>query len=184
MVIPDEGDVLFEDQSIKNRFAYRQKVSHVPQIAHFPENLTALELIKMIKDIRTGVTRERELIQLFDLKKELEKKMNNLSGGNLQKVNLLLGLMYDCPLIVLDEPSTGLDPLSLQNLKRWLRREKETGKLILITTHIMSFVEEVADHIIFLLDGKIYFKGNLEDLLAQEGQDQLEKAIANILRKS
>lgn len=182
MVLPDTGEILFRGNSVLGKYAYRDQVCHVPQTPHFPENLTGYELMQMVKDLRSGDTREDELIHLFNLEKELGKKMSSLSGGNLQKINLLLGLLYDCPLIVLDEPSTGLDPLSLQNLKTWLLKERDQGKLVLFTTHIMSFVEEIADHIIFLLDGNIYFNGKLVDLLKQERQSQLEKAIANILR--
>ena len=109
--------------------------------------------------------------------------MGTLSGGNRQKVNLLLAFMYDSPIIILDEPSTGLDPLALINLKKFLREEKERGKLVLINTHIISFVEELADNIVFILDGKIYFDGSQEQLLSERGENSLEYAIADILRK-
>ena len=62
--------------------------------------------------------------------------------------------------------------------------EKEKGKTILVTSHIISFVEEVADQIVFLLDGKIYFKGTLSELKTQTGQSDLEHAIANILTEN
>lgn len=182
MVLPSYGDIIFKGASILGEFQYRDQVAHVPQIASFPTNLTPRELILMLKDIRPGQTRHEELIDLFDLKGEMNKKMSNLSGGNRQKVNLLLGLMYEAPLIILDEPSSGLDPLSLQNLKKWLRMERAKGTLIIITTHIMGFVEEVADQVIFLLDGSIYFHGDLQTLKTQEDAQGLEEAIANILR--
>ncbi|NND06863.1 MAG: ABC transporter ATP-binding protein [Saprospiraceae bacterium] len=182
MVLPDSGDIRINGSSILHKYNYRDQVCHVPQTPHFPENLTGHELIQMVRDLRSGVTRENDLIQLFNLKHELDKKMSRLSGGNLQKLNLLLGLLYDCPLIILDEPSTGLDPLSLQNLKAWLLQERDHGKLILFTTHIMSFVEDIADHIIFLLDGTIYFNGQLQELLRHEQEEKLERAIANILK--
>ena len=107
--------------------------------------------------------------------------MNTLSGGNRQKINLLLALMYDNPVLILDEPSTGLDPLSLIHLKKHLLIEKDRGKKIIITTHIMSFVEEMADHIVFLLDGKIYFDGALKKLIHECQTEKLEEAIAQIL---
>ena len=108
--------------------------------------------------------------------------MGTLSGGNKQKVNLLLSLMFDNPLLILDEPTSGLDPLAIINLKQYLRSEKEKGKLILVTTHIMSFVEELADHVIFLLEGNIYFDGSLDNLMSSHRADSLELAIAKILK--
>ena len=108
--------------------------------------------------------------------------MGHLSGGNRQKVNLLLGLMYDVPVIILDEPSNGLDPLSYLNLKRFLKMEAERGKQILITTHLMSFVEELANYIVFLLEGKVYFDGTQKELLKRQHEQNLEEAIASILK--
>jgi len=182
LVLPDFGNIYFQDEEVIKKFEYRNQISHLPQIARFPQNLTAAEIIRMIKDLRPGNTREDFFIELFDLEKELDKKMSTLSGGNRQKVNLLLALMYDNPVIILDEPGTGLDPLALINLKEYLLKEKARGKLILITTHIMSFVEEMADNIVFLLEGNIYFDGSQQELLSKHGELSLEHAIANILR--
>lgn len=181
MVLPDKGDILHQGASVLGRHAYRNDISYIAQAARFPAQLTSLELIHMIKDLRPGETRESTLIDLLNLSDELEKPMSKLSGGNHQKINLLLGLMYDSPLLIMDEPSTGLDPLSLQNLKSFIRQERDRGKLIIITTHIMSLVEEIAEFVLFLLDGQIYFQGRLHELLLQEKEDRLEPAIANIL---
>ena len=91
--------------------------------------------------------------------------------------------MFDSDLIILDEPTTGLDPISLIYLKELIQNEKAKGKTILITTHSMSFVNEVANEIVFLLDGKIYFRGSIEELKAQTNNDNLEQAIANLISK-
>jgi Cu-processing system ATP-binding protein len=86
--------------------------------------------------------------------------------------------------VILDEPTTGLDPISLIRLKDLITKEKEKGKTILITSHIMSFVEEVADEIVFLLEGKIYFKGTISELKSKTEQPDFEHAIASILTES
>jgi len=91
--------------------------------------------------------------------------------------------MFDSDLIILDEPTTGLDPIALIHLKELIEKEKAKGKTILITTHIMSFVDEMADEIVFLLDGKIYFKGSVEALKAQTNKTNLEHAIAHLISK-
>ena len=181
LVFADKGEITFKNKSTLNQFQYRNEISHLPQIARFPENLTTRELITMIKDLRKGKTKEDYFIKMFGLEIELDKKMVNLSGGTRQKVNIMLALMYDNPVIILDEPSTGLDPLALINLKAYLLKERDKGKLILITTHIMSFVEEIADDIAFLLEGHVYFYGPLAELLKIEEEVNLERAIAHIL---
>jgi Cu-processing system ATP-binding protein len=182
MVIPNSGNIQFKNESILGQHLYRSEISHVPQIVYFPENLTPRELIQMAKDLRPGKTREANFIELFELSSEMNKKMSTLSGGTRQKINLLLGLMHDNQVIVLDEPSNGLDPVSFLNLKSFLKQEGK-NKQILITTHTMSFVEEIADSIVFLLNGQIYFQGKLTDLLAQEDRSNLEAAIANIIQQ-
>ena len=183
MVIPNKGDILFEGKSVLKKWEYRNNLNYLPQIANFPPNLSVIELINMVKNLRPKNSNEQELIQLFGLNSFLNKKLGNLSGGTKQKVNLVLTFMFDSDLIILDEPTTGLDPISLIHLKELIQKEKEKGKTILITTHIMSFVNEVADEIVFLLDGKIYFKGSIDALKKQTNNNNLEHAIANLISK-
>ncbi len=181
MVIPQSGTILIENKPIKNQWEYRNNLNYLPQIAQFPENLTVEELIGMIKNLRGQTANDKELIELFGLASFMDKKLGNLSGGTKQKVNLVLAFMFNCPLIILDEPTTGLDPVSLINLKGLINKEKEAGKTILITTHIMDFVDTMADEIVFLLEGKIYFKGTVAELKKKSTQNDLEHAIATIL---
>jgi len=183
MVIPDKGDIKIEGSSVLKQSKYRNNINYLPQIANFPANLTVKELIKMVKNLRPKVAHDKALIELFDLEPFLDKKLGNLSGGTKQKVNIVLTFMFESDLIILDEPTTGLDPISLIRLKEIIHREKEKGKTILITTHIMSFVEEIADEIVFLLDGEIYFKGTSKELKERTGQKDLEHAIANLIAK-
>ena len=181
MVIPNKGSILINDINILKTHQYRNDIDYLPQIANFPSNLTVQELLNMIKNLRKKPTGDLELLTAFGLDSFLDQKLGNLSGGTRQKVNLVLAFMFDSELIILDEPTTGLDPVSLIYLKQVIQREKKKGKTILITSHIMSFVEEVADEIVFLLDGKIYFKGSIKKLQEQTKQQNLEQAIAIIL---
>ena len=83
---------------------------------------------------------------------------------------------------ILDEPTSGLDPIALLQLKKIILSEKANGKTIIITSHIMNFVEEMSDEIVFLLDGKIYFQGSISELKSRTQQKDLEHAIASILK--
>lgn len=180
MVIPDKGTISVMDTSIKNGWKYRKEINYLPQIANFPGNLKVQELIDMIKDVRQRPSGEEKLIDRFGLEPFLDKKLTNLSGGTKQKVNLVLAFMFDSPLIILDEPTNGLDPLALIRLKELIAEEKAKGKTFLITSHIMQFVEEVSDEIVYLLEGCIYFKGNIPELKAKTGETNFERAIAAI----
>jgi Cu-processing system ATP-binding protein len=181
MVIPNKGTITVLGENIKKNSDYRHKIDYLPQIANFPSNLRVKELIKMIKDLRKPTDEDERLIQLFRLEPFLDKKLGQLSGGTKQKVNLVLTFMFDSPLVILDEPTTGLDPISLIRLKDLIKAEKTKGKTILITSHIMSFVEEISDEIVFILEGKIYFKGSIQKLKTKTNQPDFEHAIASIL---
>lgn len=184
MVIPDSGEISIQGTSVLKKWAYRNEIDYLPQIANFPANLSVIELIEMVKNLRPKPANEKELIQLFELEPYLQKKLGNLSGGTKQKVNLVLTFMFDSNLIILDEPTNGLDPVSLIRLKKLIDEEKKKGKTILVTTHIMGLVEEIADEIVFLLDGSIYFKGTVKELKGKTNQTDLEHAIANIITRA
>lgn len=182
MVLPQAGDIRINNETVIRKWQHRNQIGYLPQIARFPDNLTVKEVIQMVKTIRAQPAFELTLIDRFGLKGFLNKKLGNLSGGTRQKVNIVLTFMFESDLYILDEPTAGLDPVALIQLKDLIREEKDKGKTFLITTHIMNLVEELSDEIVFLLDGNIYFKGTLEELKQTTGQQDLEHAIAQILQ--
>jgi Cu-processing system ATP-binding protein len=183
MVLPDGGDILFNSEKLKDHWLYRDQISYLPQIARFPDNLRVRELLAMVKDLRQGRPANAErYIELFELEPHLDKRLGNLSGGTKQKVNLTLAFMFDCPMLIFDEPTAGLDPIARIKFKELLREARHAGKQIIITTHIMSLVEELADEIVFLLEGQIFFRGSVKDLEDRCGERNLERAIAKIMQ--
>jgi Cu-processing system ATP-binding protein len=184
MVIPDQGEISINGESVLGKWEYRNKLNYLPQIANFPPNLTVHELLGMVREMRPKESNQDSLISLFGLEEFLPKKLGHLSGGTKQKVNLVLTFMFDSELIILDEPTTGLDPIALIHLKELIQKEKSKGKTILITTHIMSLVEEIAEEIVFLLDGKIHFRGSVTALKAQAKESNLERAIAHLMSET
>lgn len=180
MVIPNQGTITISGENIRNKWKYLRDIEYLPQIANFPNNLKVWELIRMIKDLHQQPSKEEKLIALFGLEPFLDRKLSTLSGGTKQKVNIVMTFMFDGPLIILDEPTTGLDPAALIQLKQLIQEEKSNGKTILVTSHIMQFVEEVADEIVYLLEGKIYFKGSIDQLKKMTNQTNVEHAIAAI----
>ena len=181
MVIPTRGTIHLNGDPILGKYQYRNSIGYLPQIANFPGNLKVRELIRMLCEIRPNASYPDQLLEDFGLNQVLDQKLGVLSGGTKQKVNLVLTFMFDSPLIILDEPTNGLDPVALIFLKKLIQREKDAGKTILVTSHIMSFVEEVSDEIVFLLEGNIYFKGTVAAIRKQTGQKNLENAIAKLM---
>ncbi len=181
MVIPDRGSIELEGQDILRKWMYRNEINYLSQIADFPPNLRVSELLVMIKNLRPKDSQEQELVELFGLSPFMDKRLGHLSGGTKQKVNIMLTFMFDSQIIILDEPTSGLDPISLIHLKELINRERENGKLILITSHIMSFVEEIADEIVFLLEGVIHFRGSVKELKQKTNKEDLSHAIAELL---
>jgi len=184
MVIPDNGTISIADKTIKGDWKYREEIDYMPQIANFPPNLKVKEIIVMLKDIRNREARDTELIEYFELGPYLNKQLRNLSGGTMQKVNIVLAFMFDNPLLILDEPTNGLDPVALIRLKELIAKEVESGKTILFTTHIIRLVEELAEDIVFLLEGKIYFQGSVKEMVSQQKAPDLEHAIAEIFKNN
>ena len=184
MVIPDSGQIEVIGKNVRKNWKYRAELNYLPQIANFPGNLKVAELLRMIKDLRGAASTEERLIEVFDLEPFLDKKLSSLSGGTRQKVNIVIAFMFSSQLLILDEPSTGLDPSALLALKDLLQEEKSNGKTILITTHIMQFVEEMADEIIYLLEGNIYFKGSIDQLIKTTKQEDFQHAIALISKST
>lgn len=181
MTLPQKGTITVRGQDTAGSWNYRQQISYVPQIAQFPSNLTVQELLSMIKAVRKQEANESPLVRRFGLDKFLDKKLGTLSGGTRQKVNLVLALMFDAPIVLMDEPTAGLDPVALIALKGLIEEMRQSGKSIVITTHIMPLVEELADQVVFLLEGRVYFQGTLAELLAATGKINLEEAIAFLL---
>lgn len=185
LVKPDSGDITINGKSIIGEYLYRKNIGYMPQSASFPENLTVQEVIKMIADLRNEpVEMNSKLIRDLKLNPELIKQIKNLSGGNKQKLSAYLALIFNPSIIILDEPTAGLDPVASSNLKQRILEECSNGKTIILTSHIMSEIEELADNILFLIDGRIVFDGEVKDLIQSSGEHKLEKAIANMMTEN
>ena len=180
----DAGTVHVNGQPVSRDGAYRAAIGYMPQIARFPENLTGAELLEMVRDLRGGAaTIDDELIAAFHLDAELRKPLRTLSGGTRQKVNAALAFLFDPALLILDEPTAGLDPVSSTVIKDKILAVRGAGKTLILTSHIMSELEELADDIVFLIDGRLRFAGAVHELKAQTRQRSLERALAHLMMR-
>ncbi|MDH5609504.1 MAG: ABC transporter ATP-binding protein [Cyclobacteriaceae bacterium] len=181
MVRPDKGGMYLKGEQINDQSSYRTYIDYLPQISRHPENLTPRELVRMLGDIRQQPAREEVFVDLFELEPYLDKRLKNLSGGTRQKVSIMLSLMFHNDLLIMDEPTNGLDPTAIIRLKDYLLEKRRENKSIIFTTHIIPLVEEMAEEIIFLLEGNIYFQGSVDELKKQQSEPNLERAIAHAL---
>ncbi|HEV8214318.1 MAG TPA: ABC transporter ATP-binding protein [Gemmatimonadaceae bacterium] len=179
---PTSGDILLDGRSILGQEAYRAHIGYMPQIARFPENLTATELFEMVRDLRdTRGVLDASLLRDFALESQLDKPLRVLSGGTRQKVNACLALLFQPSLLVLDEPTAGLDPLSSAILKDRILALRGEGVTVMVASHVMSELEELCDDVAFLLDGVTRFAGPIEELTSITRQANLERAVAALM---
>ena len=180
----DSGTLEIDGIRIGADDAYRSRIGYMPQMARFPENLSARELFEMLTDLRRPTQRvDEELVERFDFAGALDKPIRMLSGGTRQKVNAVIAFLFRPDLLILDEPTAGLDPVSSGILKDKIFAEKAAGRTFLLTTHIMSELDELADDIAFINEGKVAFVGALTEIKRITRQSNLERAIAEIMKR-
>jgi Cu-processing system ATP-binding protein len=179
LVKPDTGTIYFNGTAIDETVLYRKQIGYMPQIGRYPDNMKIGQVFDMIRNIRHDrKLLDEELYYGFKLDTILDKSMRALSGGTRQKVSAALAFLFDAQVLILDEPTAGLDPLSSELLKDKIRMEKEKGKLILITSHILSDLEELTTDVLYLQEGKKIFYKSMGELRDETGEEKLSKAIA------
>lgn len=186
MVVPTNGDILFEAQHIQHQWNYRKDIGYMPQIGQYPENMTIGQVFDMMKDIRKLPENQMdmELYHAFHMAQMLGKRMGTLSGGTRQKVSACLAFMFCPKALILDEPTAGLDPLSTEILKEKIKKEKSKNRLIIISSHVLSDLDDLVSEIVYLQEGKLIFHKTLQTLKDDTETDRLSKAIARVMSKS
>jgi Cu-processing system ATP-binding protein len=180
----DSGSVHIDGKPIGADDDYRSRIGYMPQIGRFPENLSALDLMALLRELRgAGGSVDEELIDRLRLGGELHKPIRTLSGGTRQKVNAVLAFLFRPEILILDEPTVGLDPISSGIVKDKILAERGAGRTVVLTSHIMSDLEELADDVAFLTDGRIRYSGTLFDLKRITRQNNLERAVAAMMTR-
>ena len=182
LVRPDEGQIRVLGEPVGTDPGYRRRIGYMPQGAPFPENLTGHEILRMLKGLRGESETDEELIHRFNLGPELAKPIRTLSGGTRQKLNAVVAFLFRPSVVILDEPTAGLDPLASGILKEKIQEAVERGTTVVLTSHIMSEIEELATEVIFLVEGRVHFQGTMEQLRRTTGEQRLERAVARLMR--
>ncbi|WP_438946026.1 ABC transporter ATP-binding protein [Sediminibacterium sp.] len=183
MVMADKGEVSINGQLITKGIAYKKMIGYMPQIGRYPQNMTIGQIIEMVQSIRnTSENLDLSLYQSFGMDALLDKKMGTLSGGTTQKVSAVLAFMFNPPILILDEPTAGLDPISAEILKEKIIAERNNGKLIIITSHLLSELDNMVSEIIFMQEGKVAFHQSVDKLKTSTGTTNISEAILRILK--
>jgi Cu-processing system ATP-binding protein len=186
LVIPDEGWVTLDGADLLADPALRARIGYMPQIGRFPDHLKVGQIIEMMKGIRRGThpRLDEDLIHAFEIAKIAHKPARTLSGGMRQKLSACLAFLFDPDVLVLDEPTAGLDPLAAEILKEKVRADTAKGKLILLTSHILSDLEDITSEVLYLFDGRVQFHRSMVELSAEHGEQRLGPLIARIMKSS
>jgi Cu-processing system ATP-binding protein len=181
---PDGGSLAVHGQAIGADPAYRAQIGYMPQHPRFPENLTGREVVRLLRDLRgDAMPEDDELFGAFGLAAELDKPVRTLSGGTRQKLNAATAFMFRPSLLILDEPTAGLDPVASGVLKAKIRGVRQAGASVLLVSHVLSELEELVDDVVFMLDGAIEFEGSLRRLKEATSETGLERAIARLMQR-
>ena len=184
MVKPSAGVIRFTEKDIANEWKYREQIGYMPQIGRYPENMRIGEIFDMMKNIRKEIkVVDEELLDAFKLYKIFDKKMHTLSGGTRQKVSASLAFLFHAPVLILDEPTAGLDPISVEILKEKILHERRMGKLMIITSHILSDLDELSTEMVYIFEGKVQYNNSIEALKAETHESKLNKALTTLIRQ-
>ena len=186
---PDEGEILYGGKKIDANILDR--VGYLPEVGSLIDSYTVYEQcmyygkMKSMKDedIKKNLF---DLLEKFGVVEYANMKIKELSKGNKQKIQFIIAVLHDPELLILDEPFSGLDPVSFEYFKRIILELKEKGKTIIFSSHIMSQVEMICEDVIIIDKGKIILDCNLEEIKQEYSNKTLEitgKIIAEVLEK-
>jgi len=184
MVKSDSGHIYVNGMQINGDPAYKSDIGYMPQIGRYPDNMKVGQLFSMMKNIRVvpESQHDTDLLVKLNLVSIFDKPMRTLSGGTRQKVSAALAFYFNPKILILDEPTAGLDPLSSEILKEKILQEKRKNKLVLITSHILSDLDELTTHVMYMQEGNMMFLKDIANLKKETDEEKLGKAIAKVMR--
>jgi ABC-2 type transport system ATP-binding protein len=174
--MPDSGSI--EWRGVADGIAFRDRIGYLPEERGLYKQMKIVELLLFLGEIKSRKGPEVRAaidrwLAYFELTDKRDAKVEELSKGNQQKVQLIATLLHDPDLIILDEPQSGLDPVNMVLVRNLLRELKEQGKTILLSTHMMGEAEKMADEIILIHRGRVVLDGDLNEVRSAAGRNTL-----------
>lgn len=183
LVIPDGGDIFVNGIKINSDSSYRKNIGYMPQIGKYPDHMKVYQVFELIEKIRReDCKKDYELYESFQISSIANQYMYTLSGGTRQKISAVLAFLYSPGILILDEPTSGLDPLSAEILKTKIKKVNEAGNLIIITSHILSDLDELCSDVIYMQDGRLIFNKTIQKLQSETNEVKLNKMITHLIK--
>ena len=182
LLFPTSGHLFVNDVNIEKTVDYRAAIGYMPQMSRLPENMTVAQVFALMKRLRKEVNvLDTDIYKAFDIDGMSKKALGKLSGGMRQKVSAALAFLFNPDILILDEPTAALDPVSNENLKLKISRVLADGKMVIITSHNLSDLDGIVDRVIYLMDGEVLFDKSIEELRSRTGEEKLNKMIVKSL---
>lgn len=182
-VVPTLGTVEMLNQKHPFNQALFERVGVQFQLGAYPENMRVDELIVQTKALYKYPNDFESLLAVLDLKPHLHKYVKALSGGERQKLFVLLALIPKPDIVFFDELTTGLDTLARRDIMAYLLKLKASGMTMVLTSHAMEEVEKLADKLIFLKDGNAAYYGSVDTFKALTAAQTLEDAYITFVKE-
>ena len=184
-VIPSSGRVEINGEDISRGPEYRRLLGYMPQITRFPGRMKTYQLFRLIRSLRPDVDPtdyDTELYEELGIDGMRDKALGDLSGGMRQRVSAALAFYFNPQLLILDEPTAGLDPLANEILKAKVRQYSKRGRLIITTSHILSDLDEICNYVIYLMEGQLRFAGTIDELQRQTHETKLNRMVVALTK--
>jgi beta-exotoxin I transport system ATP-binding protein len=156
--------------STRDGVALRRRLTYLPGELRLPERISGRDFVASIGRLRGGFDPARRDQLAERLRLDLHRRLRDLSTGNRRKVALLLAFLFDAELLVLDEPTNGLDPLMQHEFLALVREARAAGATVFLSSHVLSEVQRAADRVAVLRAGKIVAQGTVAELRGQARQ--------------
>jgi ABC-2 type transport system ATP-binding protein len=175
--MPDSGEI--EWKGVLKDASFVDEVGYLPEERGLYKQMKIMEHLFFLAEIKSRrhsevAARAEKWLRRFELWEKRDAKIEELSKGNQQKIQLIGTLLHDPELIILDEPMSGLDPVNVVLVRKLLRELRDEGKTILLSTHMMAEAEKLVDDIVLIHDGEVVLKGDLDVVKASNGTNTLE----------
>ncbi|WP_296565313.1 ABC transporter ATP-binding protein [Ruminococcus sp.] len=181
---PDTGRITYNGKDIYSIKDDVFPISYVPDSPVYYEELSVMEHLDFISAMYNTQNRVKELVDRFEMNKHLNKSPVQLSKGTLQKLSIMCASLRDYQFLIADEPFTGLDPQQINNLKNMFIENKEDGKTVLLSTHLLDMVQNLCDYFILIDNGKLMTQGTLKQLTDNSKWSSIEELYLYLKSKN
>ena len=172
--------------TLSDSIAARKRLGYLPETVPLYPEMTVegyLAFIGRVRRVDDLWDRVDDVLEAVDLIDRAESYIGSLSKGMRQRVGLAQALIHDPDVLILDEPTAGLDPVSNEVLKDKLKNIVSEDKLVLITSHILNDLDDITTHVAYLMDGIVKFYKSLDQLKSETAESRLNRIIAQVLNK-